>query len=112
MIVYNQEMYDELVNSITSIKDANLILIKRYKSIVSAFCQTSTRPKELGMCEALLENPDWPIDKVSRWIGFIQRGLIDAKMTSVDFERDFSRGLFHAAYKAEGIEIPESFTVN
>lgn len=49
-----------------------------------------------------------PIDKASRWLGFVQgcltmRGLID-----VDEERTFSRPLFHAAYAAEGISIPET----
>lgn len=44
---------------------------------------------------------EWPLDKLSRWLGFVQgimaaRGLLD-----VDEERDRTRPIFEAAYKAD-----------
>ena len=63
----------------------------------------------LWLCEegkdAMITN-SMPLDKASRWLGFVQgclamRGLID-----VDTERDFSRPLFHAAYENEGLIVP------
>lgn len=103
--------YNALIEEVKSVKDANLILIKHYRTMLLALNQSGKISKELAMCYALLENPDWPIDKVSRWVGYIQRGLIYKEITTVEYEREFSRGLFHAAYKAEGIPIPDSITV-
>ncbi|MCE6958083.1 hypothetical protein LAZ40_03305 [Cereibacter sphaeroides] len=59
------------------------------------------------MCRIAIEGAaSLPVDKISRWLGFVQgclamRGLID-----VDVERDFSRPLFHGAYAALGIGLP------
>ena len=50
----------------------------------------------------------FPIDKTSRWIGYIQRCLIEKDVTTVQIERDFSRPLFHAAYRHMGMEIPKT----
>lgn len=51
------------------------------------------------MCQTSIEESErLPLDKLNRWLGFVQgclamRGLID-----VDVEREVSRPLFHAAY--------------
>jgi hypothetical protein len=50
-----------------------------------------------------------PIDKTSRWLGFVQgclamRGLID-----VDAERDATRPRFHRAYINEDIGPPSTY---
>lgn len=59
------------------------------------------------MCDSIIENgASWPIDKVARWIGYIQATMIVTGLTSVDAERDFSRPLFHDAYGKEGFDIP------
>jgi hypothetical protein len=52
----------------------------------------------------------WPVDKVARWIGYLQRYMIEKKMTTVEKERLYSRPLFHEAYVVNGVAIPE--TVN
>jgi hypothetical protein len=57
------------------------------------------------------EVDNWPIDKTSRWIGYIQRYLIEKEATTVQAERDFSRPLFHEAYKKLGYSVPESISV-
>lgn len=59
------------------------------------------------ICDSIIENgSSWPIDKVARWIGYIQATMIITGLTSVDAERDFSRPLFHEAYGEEGLDIP------
>ena len=56
------------------------------------------------------EIENYPIDKLSRWLGFIQAYVIFTNQTTIDVERDFSRPLFHKAYQNENIEIPLSFS--
>lgn len=60
--------------------------------------------------KALEEIETYPIDKLSRWLGFIQGYVIFTNQTSVEIERNFSRPLFHNAYKAENIKIPHTFS--
>lgn len=56
-----------------------------------------------------LENIDtWPIDKSGRWIGFVQGVLACHDILDVKAERDRTRPLFHAAYQADGKDIPET----
>lgn len=65
---------------------------------------------EIALChEAINSINSYPIDKLSRWLGFIQGILIERKATTIDAERDFSRGYFHEAYLKDGIEIPKTF---
>jgi hypothetical protein len=51
----------------------------------------------------------YPLDKLSRWLGFIQGYIIFSGQSTVEIERDFSRPIFHKAYEADGINIPKSF---
>ncbi len=64
------------------------------------------------MLKTLKVNIDnWPVDKTSRWLGYIQRYLIEKEVVTVQGERDFSRPLFQNAYRELGYNIPESVTV-
>lgn len=57
----------------------------------------------------LVEIETMPVDKISRWIGFVQGCLATSLHGfSIEEERDRTRPLFHAAYKAMGIPIPET----
>jgi hypothetical protein len=60
------------------------------------------------MVERCLTDDTMPVDKVSRWVGFIQGVLAVRGLLSVAAERDRTRPLFHAAYRAMGIQPPES----
>ena len=51
-----------------------------------------------------------PIDKINRWIGFIQGALAAQGMLDVTKERDRTRPFFHEAYNELEIDIPESLT--
>jgi hypothetical protein len=62
----------------------------------------------IHMCRWLITHPEMPVDKQSRWIGFIQGVLAMRGYISVDGERDQTRALFHEAYTEMGHEIPKS----
>jgi len=62
------------------------------------------------MADRCLSDDTMPLDKVSRWVGFIQGVLATQGLLSVAEERDRTRPLFHAAYFAMGIEPPASMS--
>ena len=64
--------------------------------------------KELSI-EAIDKINDYPIDKLSRWLGFVQGYIIFTNQSTIDIERDFSRPLFHKAEENEKIKIPKSY---
>jgi len=65
-----------------------------------------TLPSNLKTLVNAASSKELPIDKVSRWLGFIQAHLINTGQTTVGEQRDYTRPLFHAAYRADGIEVP------
>jgi hypothetical protein len=69
-----------------------------------------TSPAHLAwMCDTAADRcRDWPLDKLSRWLGFVQGVLASRGTLSVEAERDFSRPLFHAAYAVDGEAAPET----
>ncbi len=96
--------------------DATRIHFQRYSEIIA---QQDFDQDPLASDERLsLKNLAWickegfeasgslPIDKISRWLGFVQGCLTMRGILDVDGERDFSRPLFHEAYRNEGIPIP------
>ena len=97
-----------------TVREATLVMFKRYKKINTDFESLCTPPKNdiSGLIDRGISDIDvLPIDKLSRWLGFIQGYLIYNKVTSVDAERDFSRPYFHQAYEDSGIDIPEPITI-
>lgn len=58
------------------------------------------------MVHALRNYHIWPIDKTSRWIGFVQGVLAARGFLNVDAERDRTRPIFHEAYRQMGETIP------
>jgi hypothetical protein len=48
-----------------------------------------------------------PLDKISRWLGFVQGCLAMRGLSDVDVERDETRPIFHRAYERCGIIPPE-----
>ena len=90
-----------------SIRDVTELLFKRY---LNNFTLTEDLEK---LTNNALENiNNYPIDKLSRWLGYIQGYVIFTKQTTVDIERDFSRPYFHKAYEFENIKIPKSYSTN
>lgn len=66
-------------------------------------CHTHLR----WMCATIVSNAYcWPVDKISRWLGFIQGVMASQSLISVSVERDFSRELFHEEYVENGVSPP------
>jgi hypothetical protein len=86
--------------------EVTLLLFKRYKKLAFEY------PGIADMCSKALDNPQWPIDKLSRWLGYVQTEVIRLGLTTITIERDYSRPLFHEAYSNTGIEIPETVNIN
>ena len=100
---YDAKFDKNFVNPIDSV---HLELISRYLVITEV---TKVDEHITNMLLHLQENiKKFPTDKTSRWIGYIQRYMIEVGAVTVQSERDFSRPLFHSAYKKLGYTIPES----
>ena len=89
-----------------TIKKVTKKLAKRYMKMLP----TSTIEYRLAR-KIVSDKDNLPIDKLSRWIGFIQASCIHKKLTTIAIERDFSRPLFHKAYIDMDIEIPKTISV-
>lgn len=100
-----------------TVREATEVLFRRYLALTEKALESGKSfpaPDDLAdlanlcwMCRtALAEMDAYPIDKLSRWLGFVQGVLVMHGLVHVDEERDFSRPLFHAAYAAEGMDIP------
>jgi hypothetical protein len=92
---------------------ASFELLKRYGEILGTVGPSPAPQPGCGiehllwMCATALENgASWPVDKLSRWLGFIQGVMTTQGWLTVEAEREFSRPLFHAAYQADGRECP------
>ena len=96
-----------------SIKKANLEMFKRYKLILDnckKYADDDIIIRSKKMIDVALSE-DMYEDKQSRWLGFIQGVMVMYNIIDVEEERDFSRPLFHKAYKELGLEKPKSISV-
>lgn len=95
------------------------LLLERYEGIIEAAIGSSlpemaspegTDLRHLHwMCSQMRSRMDSvPVDKASRWLGFIQGCLVMHGLISVEMERDFSRPIFHHAYAQSGMETPDT----
>lgn len=91
-----------------NVKFATRRLAYRYVGMISVNKLDEELKKQLQwMCNVIITE-DMHIDKMSRWLGYIQGTLITLGFTTVDEERDVSRPMFHEAYEKDGMTIPES----
>jgi hypothetical protein len=49
-----------------------------------------------------------PVDKIGRWVGFVQGVLAMSGHLDVDQERERTRPFFHRAYQATNQKVPET----
>lgn len=100
-----------------TVRGATETLFLRYSRIIAQALDSGVPiqplPDKTGldnlswMCRTALAGIDtYPVDKLSRWLGFIQGVLAMRGLVTVDGERDASRGLFHSAYRADGTPVP------
>jgi hypothetical protein len=100
-------------NNIETIKDVNLILFKRYQSILNdssidienKFLFRAKKMIDVALSEDMFE------DKQSRWLGFIQGIMTEYNLLDIEEERNFSRPLFHKAYEKMGLKEPISISL-
>jgi hypothetical protein len=87
---------------------------KQYTNIAGYDIQIRTEwafTNLVWMKQTCIDNIEtFPIDKINRWIGFIQGALAAQGMLNVSQERDRTRPFFHAAYKELEINIPDTLT--
>lgn len=94
------------------IEEGSLIALTRYKAMLEGKgvkpenCalddnkDETSLPHLLWMVNELMKNikpgtgTGYSVDKFSRWIGFIQYGLVAHKLTKVKIERNITRPLF------------------
>ena len=100
----------------SAVRDVTLQLFCRYRTLLESSTEISgpsSKQQLLDLIDTAIEkSQSFPIDKLNRWLGFVQAALIFNGLTSVLEERDFSRPLFHAAYLSDGIEIPETINIS
>lgn len=97
------------------VRSATLVLFARYEALIrqeQRAAEASEDPRLsldnlVWLCERARE-PDLglPLDKISRWLGFVQGCLAMRGLISVDEERDLSRPLFHDACRKAGERVP------
>jgi hypothetical protein len=94
---------------------ASVMLFQRYQGILATAPSFTTEPDGcsrahlLWMCATAIEQaPAWPVDKTSRWLGFVQGVMTLRGLLTVSGEREFSRPLFHTAYAEQGQAAPAS----
>lgn len=83
-----------------------LELFSRYEALVIQNRDRLTRlPPRCGpnslqqLChEAAVNARNYPLDKLCRWLGFVQGVLAVQGIIDVDTERDYTRPLFHRMY--------------
>jgi hypothetical protein len=122
LFVLTQALYGaidetDLPQEMPSVRQAHKALFKGYLLVLDGLVRegaTSPSPDPLGtyanlqwMCETAIQNIDgFPVDKLGRWLGFVQGVLSTAGLIDATEDRDFSRPIFHTAYAADGIAIP------
>ena len=97
-----------------TVRKATKLMFQRYEKINNDFMTLCNPPKSevKGLIEeGISQAYKLPIDKLSRWLGYVQCSLISEGLVTIDGERDFSRPLFHNAYFNEGLDIPPKIDV-
>lgn len=96
-----------------NINDANKEVIIHLQEIIEKYSPNDTNDHLIKMTHTLLANIDnYPVDKTSRWIGFIQGVLYTDGLIDIKQERDFTRPLYHAVYTHSKQEIPATVTLH
>lgn len=102
-------------NNINPINQVNLILFRRYNRMILRYQDSigehlSRRLISMGIYA--INHTNMSVDKMSRWVGFIQGILYNNGITTIEAERDFCRPLYHLAYIDLDIEIPQTADVD
>lgn len=83
-------------------------LVEREHPEQGDFPNRTGKSNLLYLLETAATDRALPMDKLQRWVGFVQGVLAARGLLDVDAERDRTRQLFHEVYMAAGLEAPES----
>lgn len=100
------EIFDD-----TPIREAHMdtilgLIPKIPKTIAGSTLRTSPENLRWMLDRCVDEITTFPIDKMGRWVGFVQGVLALSGNLDVDEERDRTRHFFHKAYIETDQEIP------
>lgn len=100
-----------------AVRAANLVTAQELLSLIPHVIVGSTQrtsPSNLRwVLNRVIEEIDtFPLDKMGRWIGFVQGVLALSNHLDVDEERDRTRERYHAAYIATGQVVPKTMEHN
>jgi hypothetical protein len=95
-----------------TVRDATRIMFERYNTMLNDSPNFGkncmSRDHLIWMTDICLEHiNDWPIDKLNRWLGFVQGIMTVQHIITVEDEREISRPIFHVAYESEGLRTPD-----
>jgi hypothetical protein len=94
-----------------TVKEATFEMFRRYNTIMQKTNYHGDNGRLPLMCVHAISHPEYPIDKLNRWLGFVQGVLWVNGIIDLEEEREFSRKLFKQAYKNENIQMPETIDV-
>jgi len=96
------------------LKEAYDEIFRRYNTIAQNVPGISRehRYKIMQMGIHCISHHEMPIDKTSRWLGFIQGILWAGGFIDIKQEREFTRPLIHQAYIDMGKEPPETIDLD
>ena len=100
-----------------TIQEATADMFRRYNQLMQTDSLNEKKlPSEINLrCTLMgihaISHSELPVDKLSRWLGFVQGCLYSHGLIDLSEERKISRELFHQAYKDQGIEPPESIDI-
>jgi len=93
------------------VKEATFDMFRRYNGIMQKKKYRGHDGRLTLMAIHAISHPEYPVDKLNRWLGFIQGVLYAEGFIDLEEEREVSRKLYAKAYEAEGIEMPKSVDV-
>ena len=86
------------------LKDYNLDIFNVHKVLVERYLTYLPKGDVRNLAITFLEKGStMPADKQGRWVGYLQRYVIQLGLTSVKSEREISRPLFHKVYAKYGL---------
>lgn len=98
-----------LAQTLFGLHDMLVLILDQYPEVDANVAEHATCAYALKMVEtAVSELEGWPVDKTSRWIGYVQGVMATRGLLNVGAERERTRPFFHAAYAEEGIVVPPS----
>lgn len=86
-------------------------LCERASYLSNRLQDNNKKARCLAMIDTLLDNSGWPDLKIGGWLEHITTVCIENGVTTIDEERDYTRGIKHAYYQRMGYTAPETINL-